>query len=58
MLEETWRLIAKWDDPHFLAARKLSVDIGKKSQNLSPAELTFTSARSRIQSSSKSLSGI
>lgn len=41
-LEETFRLIAKWDDPHFLAARKLSVDIGKKSQNLSPTELITT----------------
>lgn len=41
-LEETFRLIAKWDDPHFLAARKLSVDIGKRSQNMSPAELITT----------------
>lgn len=42
ILEETFRLIAKWDDPHFLAARKLSVNIGKKSQNMSPADLIAT----------------
>ncbi|WP_282396843.1 hypothetical protein [Pseudomonas sp. PS01298] len=35
-LEETFRLIEKWDDPHFLAARKLSVALGKESSKLSP----------------------
>lgn len=32
-LEETFRLIEKWDDPHFLAARKLSVALGKNPAN-------------------------
>jgi hypothetical protein len=35
-LEETFRLIEKWDDPHFLSARKLSVALGKESSTLSP----------------------
>jgi len=35
-LEETFRLIEKWDDPHFLAARKLSVALGKEFRTLSP----------------------
>ncbi len=35
-LEETFRLIEKWDDPHFLSARKLSVALGKESSKLSP----------------------
>lgn len=35
-MEETFRLIEKWDDPHFLAARKLSVALGKESSTLSP----------------------
>lgn len=35
-LEETFRLIEKWDDPHFLSARKLSVALGKESNKLSP----------------------
>ncbi len=35
-LEETFRLIEKWDDPHFLAARKLSVALGKEFSKLSP----------------------
>lgn len=35
-LEETFRLIEKWDDPHFLDARKLSVALGKESSKLSP----------------------
>lgn len=35
-LEETFRLIEKWDDPHFLSARKLSVALGKESSRLSP----------------------
>lgn len=35
-LEETFRLIEKWDDPHFLRARKLSVALGKESSKLSP----------------------
>lgn len=38
-LEETFRLIEKWDDPHFLAARKLSVEIGKQSEKLAPVDL-------------------
>lgn len=39
-LEETFRLIEKWDDPHFLAARKLSVALGKESNKLSPDDVT------------------
>ena len=35
-LEETFRLIEKWDDPHFLAARKLSVALGKEFSKLTP----------------------
>jgi hypothetical protein len=35
-LEEAFRLIEKWDDPHFLSARKLSVALGKESSKLSP----------------------
>lgn len=35
-LEETFRLIEKWDDPHFLSARKLSVALGKEYSQLSP----------------------
>lgn len=35
-LEETFRLIEKWDDPHFLEARKLSVALGKEFSTLSP----------------------
>ncbi len=38
-MEETFRLIEKWDDPHFLAARKLSVALGKESSKLSPEEV-------------------
>ncbi|MEB8056100.1 DUF4760 domain-containing protein [Pseudomonas fulva] len=35
-LEETFRLIEKWDDPHFLEARKLSVALGREFKNMSP----------------------
>lgn len=38
-LEETFRLIEKWDDPHFLSARKLSVALGKEQSKLSPEAL-------------------
>lgn len=38
-LEETFRLIEKWDDPHFLSARKLSVALGKESSKLSPDDV-------------------
>lgn len=38
-LEETFRLIEKWDDPHFLSARKLSVALGKEFRTLSPEDV-------------------
>jgi len=38
-LEETFRLIEKWDDPHFLAARKLSVLLGKNANSRTPDQL-------------------
>ncbi|QFY77840.1 hypothetical protein DUD43_09165 [Alcaligenes faecalis] len=38
-LEETFRLIEKWDDPHFLSPRKLSVALGRERSKLSPQEL-------------------
>ncbi len=38
-LEETFRLIEKWDDPHFLDARKLSVALGKEFKKTSPDDI-------------------
>ncbi|VEF10872.1 Uncharacterised protein [Pseudomonas fluorescens] len=37
--EETFRLIEKWDDPHFLEARKFSRQLGKELANLTPQAL-------------------
>lgn len=38
-LEETFRLIEKWDDPHYLEARKFSRELGKDVKNLTPDAL-------------------
>lgn len=37
--EETFRLIEKWDDPHFLEARTFSRELGKRAQVMTPVEL-------------------
>ncbi|VVP35883.1 hypothetical protein PS865_04604 [Pseudomonas fluorescens] len=37
--EETFRLIEKWDDPHFLEARTFSRELGKLAHGMTPDEL-------------------
>lgn len=37
--EETFRLIEKWDDPHFLEARTFSRELGKLARGMTPDEL-------------------
>lgn len=37
--EETFRLIEKWDDPHFLEARTFSRELGKLARGMTPDDL-------------------
>lgn len=54
-LEETFRLIERWDDPHFLSARKLSVELGRQSDKMSPEQLVEHVASNQELRSSISL---
>lgn len=52
---ETFRLIEKWDDPHFLSARTLNREIGKMVKDLSANEVKARIEKDRRLESSVSL---